>query len=205
MKVLLLNGSPHKDGAVAEGLKEAQGVFEQKGIDTLWIHIGNRAIRGCNACEKCYGKGRCVYEDKANEVIDAMKDCDGIIIGSPVYYAGINGSLKSLLDRVFNAGSDVFKYKAASCIVNARRAGTTAAYDDINKYFGISGMVISPSRYWNMTHGNSAEEVIQDEEGMGTVRVIANSMSWLLKVLEDGKRKYGIPERYPVKGTNFIR
>ena len=204
MKVLLFNGSPNKNGAVSRALSEVESVLNGKGIETMRLDIGKAAVRGCNDCGKCRGKNLCVYNDIANDVIEAMETCDGMVIGAPVYYAGINGSVKSVLDRVFFAGGYTFKYKVGAAVVNARRAGTTTSYEEINKYFAISGMIISPSCYWNMTHGNSAEEAEQDIEGMGIMRVIGNSMAWLLKVLEDGKKKYGIPKKVPVDKFNFI-
>ncbi|MBN1499513.1 MAG: flavodoxin family protein [Spirochaetes bacterium] len=207
MKVLLINGSPHAKGCTYTALNEVSRELEKCGIETELVHIGGKPVIGCNGCGKCYdGSNKCVFTDDAvNDVLEKSKTCDGFIIGSPVYYASANGSLVSFLDRMFYAGK-FFAYKPGAAIVSARRAGTTASLDQLNKYFTISQMPLVTSQYWTMVHGTSPEEVKKDLEGMQTVRVLGQNMAWLLKCIEAGKNS-GI--EFPVKEervrTNFIR
>ncbi len=207
MKVLLINGSPHKSGCTAYALHEAEAELNRSGIDTEFINIGTAPVRGCTACKKCVTTpGRCTYDDDiVNTIIEKSFQCDGLIVGSPVYYASANGALTAVLDRVFYAGSG-FSYKPGACIVSARRAGTTAAIDQINKYFLISNMPVVASQYWPMVHGTRAEEVKQDLEGLQIVRTLARNMAWLLKCIDAGK-SVGIskPEKEEKIRTNFIR
>lgn len=206
MQVILINGSPHKAGCTFTALQEVAGALNQNNIKTKIVHIGTQPIRGCIGCGKCKEKHRCVFtEDVVNTVLDEMDTADGLIIGSPVYYASANGSLICLLDRLFYAGNN-FAYKPGAAIASARRAGTTATLDELNKYFTITNMPVIASQYWNMVHGNTPEEVKKDLEGMQTMRTLGNNMAWLLKSIEAGK-KCGIPlpiveERVR---TNFIR
>lgn len=207
MKVLLINGSPRKNGCTAYALQEAEGVLNASGIDTEMIHIGTDPVRGCTACKRCVGHpNRCTYSDDiVNTVIEKSFSCDGLIVGSPVYYASANGALTAVLDRVFYAGNG-FEYKPGAAIVSARRAGTTAALDQLNKYFMISNMPVVSSQYWNMVHGSKAEDVIQDEEGLQIVRTLARNMVWLLRCIEAGKNNgIGLPEKEAKLRTNFIR
>lgn len=208
MKVLLINGSPHENGCTYTALMEVEKELKKENIETEIIHIGNKPIRGCNGCGICREKSnnKCVFDDDiVNIVLDKMLVCDGLIIGSPVFYASANGSLISLLDRIFYAGK-CFAFKPGACVVSARRAGTTATFDQLNKYFAISRMPIATSQYWNMVHGNNPLEVKQDKEGMQIMRTLGKNMSWLLKCIEKGKET-GIktPETEEIERTNFIR
>ncbi|MBQ9120197.1 MAG: flavodoxin family protein [Lachnospiraceae bacterium] len=206
MKVLLLNGSPHKNGCTYTALSEAASQLAKHNIETEIIQIGSEAIRGCTACGACRGKGLCVYDDIVNEVIEKAKTADGFLVGSPVYYASPNGTLISFLDRLFFAGSYALAYKPAASVVSARRGGTTASFEVLNKYFMMTNMPVVTSQYWNMVHGSCAEDVQKDEEGLQTMRRLADNMAWLLKCIEAGKAQGITPaEPEPVVRTNFIR
>ena len=203
MRVLLLNGSPRADQCTATALAELAKTLEQEGIETVTLQVGRGPVRGCIGCGGCRGKNRCVFDDDmANTVIAEMEKCDGLVIGSPVYYASANGTLSALLDRVFYAG-DCFAYKPACVVTSARRAGPTATYDQLNKYIGISGMLQVPSCYWNMVHGSCREDVLQDLEGLRIMRTLAHNMAWMLKMLKESKTP--LPEKEPMVRTNFIR
>ncbi len=205
MKVLLLNGSPHEKGTTYRALKEVSITLESSGVDTEILWIGNKPIAGCNVCGGCNNKGKCVVDDLANVIIDKMETADGLVIGSPVYYASLNGSLKGLLDRVFFAKRS-FAYKVGAAVAVARRAGTTATLDIINKYFMLSNMPVVSSQYWNMVFGSNDEQAEQDEEGLQTMRVLGNNISWLLKCIDEG-RKNGMnpPNEEPHIRTNFYK
>lgn len=210
MKVLLLNGSPNKNGCTYTALQEVAQTLQTEGIRTEVFQMGNQPLSGCIACRKCYGKGRCVFADRVNELIDAAESADGIIVGSPVYYASANGTLTSFLDRAFYAGSrgnpNPYAFKPAACVVSARRAGTTATLDQLNKYFTITQMPIISSQYWNMVHGNTPDEVRQDGEGLQIMRTLARNMAFFLKCKEAGLQAgVSLPEQEPRIGTNFIR
>ncbi len=205
MKVLMINGSPHKEGCTYTALKEIEKELITLGIDTEIAHIGTRPIRGCIGCNKCSG-GRCVFNDDiVNELLEKAESADAYIFGSPVHYAGASGSLTCVLDRFFYAGEN-HAYKPGAAIVSCRRGGSTAAFDQLNKYFTIKSMPVVSSQYWNMVHGNTPEEVKQDLEGMQIMRTLGRNMGWLLKCIEAG-RKSGVPlpEREPQVVTNFIR
>ena len=207
MKVLLINGSPHKTGCTNYALMEAAAELNKANIDTEIIHIGTKPVRGCTACKKCLPSlNKCIFDDDiVNVIIEKSHQCDGLIVGSPVYYASANGTLISILDRVFYAGNG-FDYKPGACIVSARRAGTTSAIDQLNKYFSISNMPIVSSQYWVMVHGNNADEVKQDLEGLQTVRTLARNMAWLLNCIASGKKAgFAIPQAEERVRTNFIR
>jgi len=207
MKVLLINGSPHPNGCTYTALREAAGALESEGIETEIFRIGNKPIRGCIACGGCGSTGVCVFNDEAVEAAEKIAAADGLIVGSPVYYAGANGSLLALLDRVFYFAGSRFAGKPAAAVVSARRAGTTSALDQINKYFGISRMPVVSSQYWNMVHGSTPDEVRRDAEGLQIMRTLGRNMAWLIKSIEAGK-KAGIlpPEPEPRhEWTNFIR
>ncbi len=206
MKVILINGSPHSNGCTYTALAEAAKTLEECGVDTEIIQIGNQAIRGCIGCGGCAGKGRCVFGDDAvNEIIAKMEEADGLVIGSPVYFASPNGNLLSLLDRLFYAG-DCFAHKPAAAVVSARRAGTTVSLDDLNKYFTIKQMPVVSSNYWNMVHGNCPQDVQKDEEGLQTMRNLARNMAWMLKCIDCGKQNGIKPPAAEKKvWTNFIR
>jgi multimeric flavodoxin WrbA len=211
MKVLLVNGSPHKSGCTNEALSVIADTLKAEGIESGTYWIGNKPIGGCISCNGCAGKGKCVFEDSVNEFTEMAQQYDGFIFGSPVYYSGMNGSLMSLMDRVFYSAAakepHPFRFKPAAAIVSARRAGTTSALDQINKYFMNQQMPIISSRYWNMVHGRTAEDVRKDEEGLQIMRYLARNMSWFLKLKEAGE-KAGIPLPKQEEAwipTNFIR
>ena len=207
MKVLLLNGSPHKEGCTNRALVEVERALHAGGIHTELVHLGNQAIHGCIACGACMKIGACVFEDDpVNEFIEKMKEADGLIVGSPVYYASANGALFSFLDRLFYAGGNHFAYKPGAAIASARRAGTTATLDALNKYFTIAQMPLVSSSYWNMVHGRTPEDVEQDLEGLYTMRTLGKKMAWLLKSIEAGKAAgISLPEKEEKVWTNFIR
>lgn len=210
MKVLLVNGSPHKEGCTYTALKEVADTLNQEGLDTEIFWIGSKPLSGCIACKTCAEKGKCVFDDKVNEFLDLAQDANGFIIGSPVHYASASGAITSFLDRAFysdmQSGRQSFYLKPAAAVVSARRAGTTATFDQINKYFTISEMPIIASRYWNMVHGASPEDVKKDLEGLQIMRVLARNMAWFLKCKEAGiKAGVPFPEREESVFTNFIR
>lgn len=205
MKVILLNGSPNAKGCTYTALEEVANTLNQEGIETEIIHVGNKAIRGCIACRKCKTEGKCVFDDLVNEVSPKFQACDGIVIGSPVYFASANGTLVSFVDRLFYSTPGDKSMKVGAAVVSCRRGGNTATFDELNKYFTISGMPIASSQYWNMVHGNSAEEVRRDEEGLQTMRVLGRNMAFLMKSIQLGKEKYGLPEQEQRLFTNFIR
>ena len=203
MKVLLLNGSPNEHGCTRFALDEAARVLNGCGVETELLNVGREASGGCIACGACYKTGRCVRGGGVNEAIEALNSADGLIVGSPVHYASPAGGLLAFLDRMFYAGASGFAHKPAACIVSARRAGTTASVDVINKYFTISQMPVVSSTYWPMVHGSTPEEVAQDAEGLQTVRNLARNMAWLIKCIKES----GIEPPKPDRGarTNFIR
>lgn len=211
MKVLLVNGSPHQKGCTYTALCEVADALREEGVETAFYWIGNQPIGGCIGCFQCGEKRRCVFDDKVNEFTALAKDYDGFIFGSPVYYSGMNGSLMSFMDRVFFSASrqepHPFRFKPAAAVVSARRAGTTSALDQMNKYFLHQQMPVAASRYWNMVYGNTPEEVKQDEEGLQIMRYLGRNMAWLLKLKEAGE-KAGIQTPFQEENrlsTNFIR
>lgn len=206
MKVLLINGSPHEKGCTYTALSEIAGVLNENGIGTEIFQIGSDPIRGCVGCGGCDGKNRCVFQDQVNVALDKAAKADGFIFGSPVHYASAGGAITSFLDRMFFAGKENMVYKPGAAVVSCRRAGSTATLDQLNKYFTISSMPLVGSSYWNMVHGNTPEEVLQDKEGLQTMRNLARNMAWLLHCIEAGK-KAGISVPQPESGstTNFIR
>jgi multimeric flavodoxin WrbA len=211
MKVLLLNGGPHEKGGVFTALSEIATVLEQENVDSQFYWVGVKPISGCLGCRGCQKKGQCVIDDQVNEFLALAQTVDAFVFGAPVHYASACGAIASFLDRAFYAsnhypGAPVFRHKPGAAIVCARRAGTTAALDQLNKYFTILQMPVVSSRYWNMVHGNSPEDVKKDEEGLWTMRVLARNMAYLLKCLEAG-RKAGLkpPQEEEPKITNFIR
>ena len=206
MKVLLLNGSPHPHGCTFTALSEVAGALEKNGIETEIFQIGNQPISGCIACGKCRDTGKCVISDGVNDFVEKAKSADGFVFGSPVYYASASGQISSFLDRAFYGKSAIFEGKPGAAVVSCRRAGSTASLDQLNKYFTISSMPVVSSRYWNMVHGNTPEEVVQDKEGMQVMRTLGNNMAWLLKCIELGKAQgVSFPEKEPAQKTNFIR
>lgn len=205
MKVLLINGSPHAKGCTYTALAEVEKTLNAEGIETELIHIGNKDIRGCIACGQCGKKGRCVFDDAVNETAPKFEACDGIVVGSPVYYASANATLVAFLDRLFYSTSFDKTMKVGAAVVSARRGGNTATFDELNKYFTISGMPVASSQYWNQVHGNTAEEAQQDKEGLQVMRTLGRNMAFLIKSIALGKEKYGLPEKEPRVATNFIR
>ncbi len=194
MKVLLLNGSPHPNGCTATALKEMICVFDAEGVETELIHVGNKDIRGCISCGSCHKTGKCVFNDLVNEVAPKFEAADGLVIASPVYYASPNGTILSFVDRLFYSAHFSKHMKVGAAVVSARRGGNTASFDVLNKYFSISGMPIATATYWNQVHGFTAEDVQKDKEGLQTMRNLARNMTFLMKVIADGQKKYGLPE-----------
>lgn len=205
MKVLLINGSPRVKGCTFTALSEVEKMLKEQGIETEILHIGHLDIRGCNGCRACKNTGRCVYDDIVNEAAKKFEEADGLIIGSPVYYASANGTLISFLDRLFYSTRFDKTMKVGAAVVSARRGGLSATFDELNKYFTISQMPVASSQYWNSVHGNTPEEVVQDLEGMQVMRTLGRNMAFLIKSIDLGKEKFGLPESEPWIGTNFIR
>ncbi|MBQ7885459.1 MAG: flavodoxin family protein [Clostridia bacterium] len=210
MKVLLINGSPHERGCTYRALCEIEGALREEGLETEIVQLGTAPIRGCTGCGACYKmkRCRCVYDDDAvNRVLEKCEEADGFVFGSPVHYASAGGAITSLMDRMFYAGSRLMRAKPACAIVSARRAGTTAAIDQLNKYFTISGMPIASSQYWPMVHGNTPEQVEQDEEGLQIMRQLGRNLAWMIKSFAIA-REHGVNPPAPEKErkvTNFIR
>lgn len=211
MKVLLINGSPHREGCTYTALGEVAKTLREEGIETEILWIGNKPIGGCIACKSCVKTGQCVFDDIVNEVRKKAYEADGFLFGTPVHYAAASGNMTAFMDRLFYSefcgnANKAFYMKPAACVISARRAGTTAAFDQMNKYFTIQEMPIVSSRYWNMVHGAGPEEVLEDAEGLYTMRVLAKNMAYMLKCLEAGK-KAGVqpPEKETPIFTNFIR
>ncbi|MCL2226544.1 MAG: flavodoxin family protein [Oscillospiraceae bacterium] len=187
MNVLLINGSPNSDGCTYTALAEVEKALKKSGVGTEWFHIGTKPIHGCIACGKCREGGGCVFgDDPCNELGAKIKGADGIVVGSPVYFSGPNGTLCALLDRVFFSNMGAFKHKPAACVVSCRRGGASAAFDRLNKYFTIAQMPVVSSQYWNAVHGNTPEHVLLDAEGLQIMRVLGSNMAWLLKCIESG-------------------
>lgn len=206
MKVLLLNGSPHPKGCTYTALSEVAAELEKESIETEIFQLGTKPIRGCIGCGKCSGN-RCIFDDDVvNRFLERAESADGFIFGSPVYYASANGAVVALLDRAFYAGGKLFAYHPGAAVASARRAGTTATLDEINKYFTICNMPVISSQYWNMVHGNTPDEVRQDIEGLQIMRTLGKNMAWILKCIEAGKSA-GIDRPTPEAKTptNFIR
>ncbi|MCI6857998.1 MAG: flavodoxin family protein [Eubacterium sp.] len=208
MKVLLINGSPHPKGCTYRALSEVEKTLRIEGIETEWLQAGPHPVRGCMGCGMCRKNklGKCIFgEDNVNVAIARMEECDGLIVGSPVHYAAASGAVTSFLDRMFYS-SNGFPYKPGAAVVSCRRAGSTAALEQLNKYFMMSNMPLVPSAYWNMVHGNSPEEVEQDLEGMMVMRTLGRNMAWMLKSIEAGQKNGLLPPKPEKKTrTNFIR
>ena len=187
MKVLLINGSPHAKGSTYTALHEMEKVFEKEGIETEILHIGNRDIRGCVACGFCGGHGRCAFDDAVNEAAARFEACDGLVVGSPVYYASANATLIAFLDRLFYSTHFDKTMKVGAAVASARRGGLSATFDELNKYFTICGMPVASGQYWNSIHGNNADEAVQDAEGLQSMRTLAANMAFLMKSIALGK------------------
>lgn len=203
MNVLLLNGSPHINGCTSRALKEVEEILNKEGIETETIFVGNKDIRGCISCNSCQNSGKCVFDDVVNEVAIKFEKADGIIIGTPTYYAGSNGTILSLLDRLFYSTHFDKTMKVGASVVSSRRAGSTSAFDEINKYFTITGMPIVSSTYWNEVHGFTADDVEKDLEGLQTMRNLARNMAFMIKSINLGKERYGMPEKELGTFTSF--
>ncbi len=205
MKVLMINGSPRVNGNTSIALDEMRKVFEKKGVDVEIVRVGNQAVRGCVACNRCAEIGKCVFDDVVNELAPKFEEADGLVVASPVYYASANATLIAVLDRLFYSTSFDKTMKVGASVVCARRGGCSATFDELNKFFTISNMPIASSQYWNSIHGRAVGEAEQDEEGKQTMRVLARNMTFLMRSIELGKEKYGLPEKEPVVRTHFIR
>lgn len=204
MKVLLINGSPRKEGNTFIALSEVARTLEENGVETRIISIGKKAVQGCIACNKCNELGHCIFNDVLySEIREEMKTSDALVVGSPVYYAGPNGSLCALLDRLFYSSSEYLQYKPAAAVAVARRGGASVTFDRLNRYFTITNMPLVPSQYWNLVHGLHPGEAKQDAEGLQTMRTLARNMVWMLNNLKNGN--FPIPEQEEWIMTNFIR
>ena len=205
MKVLLLNGSPRANGNTAAALHEMEKIFNQEGVITETVHVGHKDIRSCIACGKCYETGKCVFNDLVNETAPKCEVCDGLVVGSPVYYASANATLVAFLTRLFYSTHCDKSMKVGASVVAARRGGLSAAFDELNKFFTISGMPVASGPYWNSVHGAAPGEALQDAEGMQSMRTLARNMTFLMRGIALAKEKYGLPEKEPRQSTNFIR
>ena len=205
MKVLLINGSPRTEGNTYTALYEMEKVFKEEGIETEILQVGNKDVRGCVACGPCAKNGKCVFDDLVNEAAPKFEECDGIVVGSPVYYASANATLVAFLDRLFYSTGFDKTMKVGASVVAARRGGLSATFDELNKYFTISGMPVASSQYWNSIHGRTPGEAKEDAEGLQTMRVLARNMAFLMKSIELGKEKYGLPKKEERVSTHFIR
>ena len=205
MKVLMINGSPRVNGNTAIALKEMEKVFEENGIEVVTMQIGNKAIRGCIACNSCGKNGKCVFDDEVNLAAKEFADADGLVIASPVYYASANGTLVSFLDRLFYSAPVDKRMKVGASVAVARRGGLSATFDELNKYFTINNMPVASSQYWNSVHGREKGEAEQDGEGLQTMRVLARNMTFLMKSIALGKEQFGLPEQEERVFTHFIR
>ena len=205
MKVLILNGRPRVGGNTTTAINEMVKVFDAEGVETEVIQVGNKDIRGCIACARCNETGKCVFNDEVNEIAAKLEESDGLVLASPVYYASANATLVALLDRLFYSNHSDKTMKVGASVAVARRGGCTATVDMLNKYFGIVGMPIASSQYWNIAHGRAAGEAEQDLEGMQTMRTLAHNMTFLMKSIALGKEQFGLPEKEAGTHTNFIR
>ena len=204
MKVLLINGSPNAHGCTYTALSEVAKTLEENGISTEIVHVGHLKIRGCISCGKCTPDGHCVFDDIVNEVGDKMRAADGLVVGSPVYYASSNATLNALLDRMFFSNRTDLTMKVGACVVSARRGGCSSTFDQLNKYFTISGMPIASSQYWNSVHGFTPDDVRKDREGLQVMRALGRNMAFLIKSIALGKEQFGLPEKEKRVATNFI-
>jgi len=205
MKVLIINGSPRKDGNTTIALNEIDKIFKENAIETQVFQIGNKPVRGCIACGSCYKSGKCAFDDEVNKIAPLFEQADGLVIASPVYYASANATLIAFLDRLFYSTHFDKTMKVGTSVVVARRGGLSATFDELNKYFTISGMPVASSRYWNSVHGAAKGEAVLDEEGMQTMRTLARNMTFLIKSIALGKEQFGLPEKEERVATNFIR
>ena len=205
MKVLILNGSPKANGNTAAALAEVEKTFAAEGIETELIHVGHLPIRSCTGCLQCYKAGKCVIDDIVNEIAAKLEAADGLVVGTPVYYAAANPTLTALLTRLFYSSSFDKTMKVGASVVVARRGGCSAAFDELNKFFTICGMPVASSQYWNSVHGAKPGEALSDAEGLQTMRTLARNMTFLMKSIALGREAYGLPQREKTQRTNFIR
>ena len=205
MKVLMINGSPRANGNTSIALGEMEKVFAQEGVETEILSIGNKDVRGCIACGRCAETGKCVFDDIVNEAAPKFEACDGLVVASPVYYASANATLVAFLTRLFYSTHFDKTMKVGAAVVAARRGGLSATFDELNKFFTIAGMPVASSCYWNSIHGRLPGEALQDAEGLRVMRTLARNMTFLMKSIQLGKEKYGLPERETGEMTNFIR
>ena len=205
MKVLMINGSPRANGNTAMALGEMEKIFIQEGVETELIHVGNKDIRSCIACGGCGKRGQCVFDDLVNETVPKFAACDGLVVGSPVYYASANATLVAFLTRLFYSTGFDKTMKVGASVVAARRGGLSAAFDELNKFFTISGMPVASGQYWNSIHGAAPGEAAEDAEGLQSMRTLARNMTFLMRGVALAREKYGLPEREPFQRTNFIR
>ncbi|MCI9597627.1 MAG: flavodoxin family protein [Firmicutes bacterium] len=205
MKVLMINGSPHENGVGNVALREMGQIFKKNGIETEIVSIGTAAIRGCVACGSCADTGKCVFQDMVNEIAPKFEAADGLVISSPVYYASANGTMVALLDRLFYSTHFDKRMKVGAALATARRGGITATFDELNKYFTICGMPVASGQYWNGLHGCVAEEASRDGEGLQMMRTLAENMTFLMRSIQLGKEKYGLPHQESMIWTNFVR
>ena len=206
MKVLMINGSPNANGNTAIALKEMEQVFLAEGIEPEIVQVGHKDVRGCIACGGCYEKGQCVFDDVVNELSVKLEHCDGLVVASPVYYASANATLTAVLDRLFYSAPYSMAMKVGASVAVARRGGCSATFDQLNKYFTITGMPVASSQYWNSVHGCAPGEAVEDAEGLQTMRVLARNMAFLIKSIALGKAQFGLPQKESKRQvTNFIR
>ncbi len=205
MKVLMINGSPHAEGNTARALAEIQQVLEKEGIEVETVQVGQLTLPGCRGCFACSKLGRCVIDDEANALAEKLREADGMVVGSPVYYAAPNGTLISLLNRLFYSSRFDKRMKVGASVAVARRGGCSTTFDQLNKYFTISGMPLASGQYWNSVHGARPGEADADEEGLQTMRTLAANMAFLMKSIALGKEAFGLPEKEHLIRTNFVR
>jgi multimeric flavodoxin WrbA len=204
-RVLIINGSPRANGNTSVAVREMENVFRENGVEVETVQVGNQAVRGCVACGSCARRGKCVFDDIVNELAPKFEAADGLVVASPVYYASANATLIACLDRLFYSTHFDKTMKVGASVVCARRGGCSATFDELNKYFTIAGMPIASSQYWNSIHGREQGQAELDEEGKQTMRVLARNMTFLMKSIELGKEKFGLPEKEPWTPTHFIR
>lgn len=205
MKVLMINGSPRANGNTYIALHEMEKIFSENGVETNIVQVGNKDIRGCIACGSCAEKGKCIFDDMVNETASEFEACDGLVVASPVYYASANATLIAFLDRLFYSTPFDKTMKVGASVVAARRGGLSSTFDELNKYFTITGMPVASSQYWNSIHGRTPGEAEQDSEGLQTMRTLAKNMTFLMKSIQLGKEKFGLPEKEEHLWTHFIR
>ncbi len=205
MKVLMVNGSPHPQGNTFLALEEMQKIFSQQGVEVAYVQLGQQAIRGCIGCGSCAKTGKCVFDDAVNETAELFQAADGLVVGTPVYYASANATLIAYMDRLFYSTGFDKTMKVGAAVAVARRGGISATFDELNKYFTISGMPVASSQYWNGVHGRQSGEAAQDTEGLQTMRTLARNMTFLMKSIELGKKTFGLPEKEAWQPMHFIR